>query len=130
MLITKKSEYAAIALIALAKKDGFCDIRELSKENNLSYSLIAKIFQKLAIANIVDSKVGPNGGFRLKRSPHEISLFDVFNAIQSPELIKCYTGEAAYCIKPNCPLKRVVLKMEKYLEEYLSNTTLDDLINN
>lgn len=131
MLIKKETEYAILCLISLAKKDSdnFYDIKELARDLHLSETLIPKIFQKLAASSIVESKFGPNGGFRLIKNPKEISLWAIFNAVQVPNVLKCYSGKEAYCQGSVCPLRNTVLKIEKYLKEFLVNTTLFELIN-
>ncbi len=132
MLITKETEYAFLGLIALANKqeDVFYDVRALAQELSLPLSLLPKIFQKLAAVDIVESKFGPNGGFRLTRNPKEISLWQIFNAVQIPSVLKCYSGKATYCSGSDCPLKKVVSKIEVFLEQFLANTSLFELIDN
>lgn len=132
MLIKKETEYAVLGLILLAKKndDDFHDIKGLAEKNNLSLTLLPKVFQKLAAADIVESKLGPSGGFRLFRDPKEISLWEIFHAVQMPNVLKCYAGKAEYCPESICPLKNTFFKIEKYIEEFLKNTTLFELINN
>lgn len=131
MLIKKETEYAVLSLAFLAKKndDTFYDVKVLAKDLHLSETLIPKIFQKLAAADIVESKIGPGGGFRLIKNPKEISLLKIFNAVQVPSVLKCYSGKAAYCSGSDCPLHNTVLKIEKYLEEFLANTTLFEITN-
>lgn len=131
MLIKKETEYAILGLLALSKEgsEDFFDVKILAKEQNLSETLLSKIFQKLVIVNIVESKVGPGGGFRLAKSPKEINLWEIFSAVQVPNVLKCYSGKAPYCLKKPCPLNHTLLKIENFLKEYLTNTTLFELIN-
>ena len=68
MLLTKKSEYALLSLIAIAKSDEPKNVDELSKELNISKSFLAKIMQNLAKQNLVVSHRGVNGGFALSKS--------------------------------------------------------------
>lgn len=131
MLIKKETEYAILGLIILVKKsdDNFYDVKALAREHNLSETLLPKVFQKLAAADIIESKIGPNGGFRLLKNPKELSLMQIFNAVQIPNILKCYAGKAPYCPESSCPLRDTVSKIETFLEEFLSNTTLYELIN-
>jgi Rrf2 family protein len=49
-----------------------------------------KQLQALSKAGILSSTPGPRGGFRLARSPEEISLLDVVTAIEGPdEAFRC-----------------------------------------
>lgn len=51
----------------------------------LPAAYLNKQLQALARAGIVTSTPGPRGGFRLARSPADISLMDVVTAIEGPE---------------------------------------------
>jgi Rrf2 family protein len=68
MLLTKKSEYAMLALVLIAKKDTPQNTDELSAQLNISKSFLAKILQKLAKNGILESYKGFNGGFLLKKN--------------------------------------------------------------
>ncbi len=130
MLIKKETEYAMLGLIELSKSgENFRDVKVIAKERSISESLMAKIFQRLANAGILESRLGPNGGFRLSRDPSEISLFEVIRAVQPANIIKCTDGRAAYCPKETCLFRQTVSKMEGFINEYLENTTLTSIIN-
>lgn len=129
MLIRKETEYAILGLISMAKNsDDFTDVKALAETENISETLLAKVFQKMAVAGILESKSGPAGGFKLTKNPSEISLLDIIRAIQEPEVLKCYSGSAPYCQKPVCSLRSTIQKMEKFIREYLANTSLFEII--
>lgn len=67
MLLTKKSEYALLSLISIAKSDEAKNVDVLSKELNISKSFLAKIMQNLAKQGLVISHRGVNGGFSLNK---------------------------------------------------------------
>lgn len=82
MIINKTIVYAISCLYYLNDhcKDGWCDVKDISKDRVIPYAYCNKILQKLVAKNIVESKKGY--GFRLKKDINEISLnefFDVFN---------------------------------------------------
>jgi len=130
MLIKKETEYAMLGLIELSKSgENFRDAKVLARERSISESLMAKIFQRLASAGVVESRLGPNGGFRLARDPSEINLYEVIRAVQSANIIKCADGRAPYCPKETCLFRQTVAKMEGFINEFLENTTLTSIIN-
>ena len=130
MLIKKETEYAMLGLIGLSKSgESFRDAKVVAKDCSISESLMAKIFQRLANAGILESRLGPNGGFRLSRDPSEITLFEVIRAVQPANIIKCADGRAPYCPKETCLFRQAVSKMEKFINEFLTNTTLTEIIN-
>lgn len=129
MLIKKETEYAMLGLIELSKSgETFRDAKLLAKEKNIPESLLPKTFQRLANAKILESRIGPNGGFRLARDPGDITLLEVIRAVQPANIIKCTDGRAAYCPKETCLFRAQVSKIEKFIDEFLTNTTLVEII--
>jgi DNA-binding IscR family transcriptional regulator len=53
----------------------------LAKDNEVSYALTCKILQKLAKAGIVESTMGPIGGFRLSKEPDDIEFKQIVEAV-------------------------------------------------
>lgn len=131
MFLKKETEYAIHGLLDLVASDEkYIDVEEIADHRRISPTLMAKSFKKMAKAGILDSKLGPNGGFKLKKNPKEITLLEVVEATQEKKFLRCYSGRAPYCPSADCKLKTVVSKMERYLDEYMKNTTLYDLANN
>lgn len=130
MLIKKETEYATFGLMELARYgDKFMDVRVIAKREKISPQLLSKVFQKLNKAKLIESKVGPNGGFRLRKEPEHIRLLEIMEAVQQKNVIKCFAGAADYCKKPNCPFKKVTKEIENNLDNQLSKISLKSLIN-
>ena len=99
MLLTKKSEYALLSLIAIAKSDEPKNVDELSRELNISKSFLAKIMQNLAKQNLVISHRGVNGGFALNKSWELITILEIVVAAEekTPSVFECSPSP------DNCP---------------------------
>lgn len=128
MLIKKETEYAILGLVALADEDSFIDVKALAKRERISGALLSKAFQKLVKAEVLESQFGPSGGFRLRKTPEEVSLLEIFEAIQGTKMMKCYEGNASYCPKAKCVLRKTILKIEKRLDIFLAETSLKAVI--
>ena len=63
--ITRKVEYALIALSQMQMKgdDSLTSVKEISRQNDIPYELLAKTMQLLARAEIVEAIKGPHGGY-------------------------------------------------------------------
>ena len=83
MKITKKGEYALEALLDLAFLYGekTVTLRELSVKNRISYKFLEQIMMVLKRNGFVESTKGKFGGYRLARSPKNISLGEVIRAV-------------------------------------------------
>ena len=99
MLLTKKSEYALLSLISIAKGNEAKNVDELSRELNISKSFLAKIMQNLAKHNLVISHRGVNGGFALSKSWETITILEIVVAAEEklPSVFECSPS------MDNCP---------------------------
>ncbi|NCB47595.1 Rrf2 family transcriptional regulator [bacterium] len=101
MLLTKKSEYALLSLISIAKSSEPKNVDELSRELNISKSFLAKIMQNLAKQNLVISHRGVNGGFALNKSWENITILEIVVAAEekTPSVFECSPS----CLPQNPP---------------------------
>ena len=120
MLVTTLEGYAIKALIYLAKKkDNRATIREISKENNISFSYILRICSMLRSNGLLDSVRGRSGGYILTRNPTDISLYEIIQAVGRETIeIKCNYGKRkdTPCIPADClaliPWEKTKLKVD------------------
>ncbi len=87
MKISAKSEYACLALLALARQtadDPPIRIREISEEHGIPERYLVQILLQLKGAGLVLSTRGASGGYRLARPASAISLAEVLGAIDGP----------------------------------------------
>lgn len=82
------TRYALTAMGYLAARAdrGFCLVGEIARECGLPKSFLAKILQRLARAGLLDSRRGPQGGYRLEAAPERLALADIVrHAADAPE---------------------------------------------
>ena len=56
--------------------------KELSESLNIARPSAVKILQSLNRTGIIETREGAKGGVRLAVSPEEITILDIFNAIE------------------------------------------------
>ncbi|PTQ86190.1 BadM/Rrf2 family transcriptional regulator [Trichococcus patagoniensis] len=54
----------------------------LSKRLSVSDSYLKKVMRSLVVSGLVDSGAGKDGGFRLSRTPEEITMLHIYEAIE------------------------------------------------
>lgn len=85
MRISERVDNAVRAMAELATGDGGAMKSELiSRNQEISLKYLLDIFRDLKRAELVRSKRGPGGGFVLSRPAEEISLADIFRAVDGP----------------------------------------------
>ncbi|MBU0924799.1 Rrf2 family transcriptional regulator [bacterium] len=131
MLLTKKSEYALLSLISIAKSNEPKNVDELSRELNISKSFLAKIMQNLAKQNLVISHRGVNGGFALNKSWENITILEIVVAAEekTPSVFEC-SPSADNC--PNqvamlCTIWPLLNNLQLKINDFLEKLTLKDI---
>ena len=131
MLLTKKSEYALLSLISIAKSSEPKNVDELSRELNISKSFLAKIMQNLAKQNLVISHRGVNGGFALNKSWENITILEIVVAAEekNPMVFEC-SDAISSC--PNnkakfCTIWPLLNNLQFKVNDFLSKLTLKDI---
>ena len=99
MRLSAKTEYAAIAVLELARQwdtDEPVRIRSICAAHGVPAHFLVHILLQLKGAGVVTSTRGAGGGYHLARSPTEITLDDVFRVIEGPdELMTAVTADLA-----------------------------------
>jgi Rrf2 family protein len=128
-------EYALHCLVYLIDipEESSTGIKELSSFQGISDTYLSKIFTKLSKAGIVSSVPGVKGGYRLAKSPDEISFWDVIKAVEGPKpIFQCknikdngYLNRENCCSAPSsCTINIVMLAAEEKMRDFLRSKTL------
>jgi Rrf2 family protein len=122
--LTKKADYALIAMKHLAEEDqkgpGSASAKDVADSFGIPPEALAKILQRLAKAGLLHSQHGTNGGYRLARAAHTISAFDVIEAIDGPLLItSCVTARGECDQSDRCNIREPLRKVNDSIEAVL-----------
>lgn len=132
-LIRRDTDYAFRFAAQLARaygQDQPLSARVLAKENQVSYALTCKILQKLAAAGIVESIMGPKGGFELAKPPEKIEFRQLIEAIQGPVSVnKCVMGGFKCPLKGKCPAHSKMADLQAQITGYLKELTLLEFVS-
>ena len=82
MKLTRSTNYGIIAVGYIAQNEEGANSREIAKEYGIPLEYLLKILQDLVRANVLTSKRGPGGGFKLAKSANQINLLQVVEALQ------------------------------------------------
>ncbi len=132
MLLTKKSEYALLSLVSIAKSHEPKNVDTLSTELNISKSFLAKILQNLAKNGILNSYKGNNGGFTLKKDCGELTIMEITTIAEekSPSVFECTTmsGTCSSSYNGSCTVFPLLANLQNKINGFLDNLTLKDII--
>ena len=80
--VTSKSRYAVVALAELAKSgDHPVPVKELAERRGVPEQFLEQLFSTLRRAGFLTSHRGSKGGYTLARSPEEITVLEVVQAL-------------------------------------------------
>jgi Rrf2 family protein len=76
--------HAAVHMALQKHKHATVASHDIASERGIPSRFLVKLLRPLVTARILHSVKGPNGGYRLARSPSEISLLDIIEAVDGP----------------------------------------------
>jgi len=132
MLFTKKTEYALLALISIAKSKTPKNVDTLSKELNIPKQYLAKILQPFSKKNLLVSYKGANGGFKLNVEPNEISILTISKISEDkiPTVFECSVSLESCPTNQgfSCQIWPVLNKLQVKIDSFLDSLTLEDVL--
>jgi len=122
--ISKQIELALRWLIFLTKqkRGRVINLRSFCKQNNVSFYYLQKINRQLVKMKLLESQKGKNGGYRLKKSPSQISILSIIETLEGPISLVCCSPT---CNTPHCALKNCWQILNKDLTKKLTKIKLN-----
>ena len=136
MKLSKKSEYGLRALVELTQAYGVTPLRrsEIAERQQIPVGFLETVLLELKRAGILGSRPGANGGFRLIKSPRDISLGQVIRTLDGPLAPIACVSQTAYQKCQNCPyaedlvcpIKAVMSEVRTAIVNVLDRHTLQE----
>ena len=132
-VIRQETDYALRLMAVLATRNDdqpkSVSTRVLAEKSDVSYEFACKILQKLHDADLIESIMGPKGGYKLHKNAHDITLLEVISAVQGPLSVNdCMIGSGCCSQMGKCPLSGTMGKLQRHIEEFLGKITLEEAI--
>src|SRR5688500_2929383 len=125
-----------VAVLATLPPERALPAARLAEFHGVPPAYLAKHLQALAAASVVESVVGPRGGYRLARPAAEVTVLDVVEALDpDPSTFRCTEirrrGPAAVPAREYrlpCAIHAVMDAADQAWRDQLRSTTIADLI--
>src|SRR5215216_3068952 len=95
--LSKKADYALMAMKHLAIKSSSTSAREIAEQYDIPIELMAKVLQRLARSGLLTSHQGTRGGYTLSKPTTAISVADIIQAIDGPLTVTACSTEDEQC---------------------------------
>ncbi len=136
MKISTRGHYAVQALVDIASQPDKSPVSlsVIAARQELSQNYLEQLFVKLRKKGLVRSIRGPGGGYLLARLATEISIGDVFEAVdESLVITECATYADSVkhpCSKASdCRTQSLWAKLCNHFNDLLFSISIDDVVN-
>jgi Rrf2 family protein len=129
MKLTRASSYAlhAVAYMAQKKSDKPVASHKIAKERDIPERFLLKVLKPLVSHRILESIKGPNGGYKLRKQPTDISMLDIIEAVDGQ-----IRGQAPFAEKGNTALNNklesICRTSAETVREQLKKVRISDLV--
>jgi Rrf2 family protein len=132
MRISKKGDYALLALLHLALRHGkgVTHMSDIADKEDIPRKFLEQILLLLKGAGFVQSKSGVGGGYILARQPEDIALGEIIRVIDGPLApVGCVSKKfhVACPKEKTCGIRSIMLDVRNVTAKILDNITLADI---
>ena len=125
------SEAASIAIhsmVLIARSGEGINAVKIAEFTGFSKNHIAKVLQRLVKSDLLKSVRGPSGGFTMKKEAGDLTLLDIYQAIEGPiELTDCPLSYDI-CNFDKCLMGNVINKLTSEFRKFLQERTLSSYL--
>lgn len=127
MIITTRARYGLRLLVDIAQHPGSCQLSQVARRQHVGLPYLRQLSLLLSRAGFLSSTKGRGGGVQLARPAGEITMKDVFTALEGDI---CLTPPSAH-ESPYATCLRMFLyeKVDGQLGAMMEKVTLADLIS-
>jgi len=133
MKISTKGRYSLRLMLDLAQhyEDGPLSLKDISERQNISKKYLEQIVHLLTKNGLLTANRGHMGGYRLSKSPTEITVADVVECTEgSLQPVSCMTDTSNECPQQlECLTLPVWQGLHNVMREYLQSISLQDILD-
>ncbi len=131
MKFRRESKYGLTGLMYLAQQPSgqVIGLKEIASHAGLPQGFLAKIFPKFVQHGLVKVYRGSTRGYCLAKSPEEIPLREILEAIEGPQVTsQCFFWGSECDLTNPCPVHCQWREIRPWIGQILERTTLKDLV--
>jgi Rrf2 family protein len=131
MKLPTKVRYAVRAVIELAERDRGTPVpvKSIAEAQGISAKYVKQLMNRLQKSGIVRGHPGIHGGYTLGLAPEDISLLDIYTALDvSVILVPCLRDDTVCDREEKCSARGVWKTLSEGLEKTLRETLVSQLM--
>jgi Rrf2 family protein len=115
--------------VALHYREAPVILRDIAEGQQISLHYLENIFVRLRTAGLVKSTRGAQGGFTVAKSPSEIRLSEIVEALEGSMAPVACVDDSAVCERASfCAVRDLWVEMGAAMSKVLESVTLQDLV--
>lgn len=124
----KLTDYATVLLAAMAAApERLFAAQELAQRTSVAAPTVAKLMKQLQQGGLVSSTRGARGGYRLLKSPAQVTVADVIRALEGPIALTDCAVHGSCAIEAGCGAKAPFRLINAAITQALEAVTLADM---
>ena len=129
--ISKLADYGVFILSTLSHYSGYLSAKCISECTSISMPTVSKLLKILETHDVLVSKLGKKGGYKLSADPKKISLLEIVNIVDGEfELTSCSLERTKCRLSSKCTLHNAWGKINLIITNLLQQISLYDLVHN
>lgn len=131
MKLSSRARYGMRAILELAMEYGKdpLQIKMIAEREDISNKYLEQLIAMLKAAGLVRSIRGPRGGYMLAKPPAEITLKNIFETLEGPNVPAECLEHPEFCPRcMDCATRDVWAELQAAINSVLEGTTLADLV--
>ncbi|MBD8665800.1 Rrf2 family transcriptional regulator [Rhizobium sp. CFBP 8752] len=138
MILKSQVEWAlhCCAILAALPEGRYLSTKALAEFHGLPKEYLSKALQSLSQAGLVHTTLGPSGGYRLARSPDDLTFLDIVEAVEGrSRTFVCNNirannpcRPAGFCDTSPCAVARIMWEADEAWRSKLRSVRLSGLV--
>jgi Rrf2 family protein len=126
--LSEASSIAIHSMVLIARSGEGINAVKIAEFTGFSKNHIAKVLQRLVKSDLLKSVRGPSGGFTMKKDPADLTLLDIYQAIEGPIEVSDCPLAYEVCNFDRCLMGNVINKLTGEFKKFLQDQTLKSYI--
>ncbi len=129
-VLTKNTDYAIRALLALAARKGsYVSARSIATEHDIPYQFLRGLLQEMIRHDLIVSKEGVQGGFMMKQDPDTISVTQLIEIFQGKvQMSECMFRKQICGNRARCVLRHEIMRIDQVVQSEFEKVTIGKLM--
>jgi len=132
MRLSTRARYGTRLMLELAFNfdKGTIFLKDIAEKEEISEKYLSHLVIPLKASGLISSSRGAHGGYKLAKSPSQITLKDIVQTLEGGiSCVECVKNPSVCSRVSKCATRGIWEKLDEKISDELSSVTLEDLMN-